>query len=450
MNTLTQQVARCIEREHLATKEQFIYVAVSGGADSVALLTVLHSLGYRLGVLHCNFHLRGEESDRDEAFVRHLSEQLSIPCEVKHFSTQSYAEEQRVSIEMAARELRYAWFREKSQTNANICIAIAHNSDDVVETFLYNLVQGTGIRGLAGMPYKRDGGIIRPMLDCTRTEVLSYLESLGLEQTHCEDSSNSDIRYKRNYIRHRLLPSFEGLKADAKRQINTSIKHLRGAEAYYRESIERYKAKVLDDRGICIKHLGEVPDMLTLLYEILKDYGFTSTQCYQIVEHLEDMPLGANYQSATHQLIYSWGYLEILSRREMDNTYTPIYIELERVPYSISLSGGRVLELSLQKQAVIHREDTLCLPLSLLRTKQLCLRPPVEGERMRPFGLKGNKRISRIFIDAKASHKTRKSAMVLSLGNEILWLLGFSKSEATRIKPGQDSGSHLQLQIISE
>lgn len=431
MDTLIQQVARCIERERLATKDTLIYVAVSGGADSVALLTALYSLGYSLCALHCNFHLRGEESDRDELFVRQLCERLAIPCEVRHFPTLSYAEDHKLSIEMAARELRYEWFGEVWEQNKTCRIAIAHNSNDVTETFLYNLSQGTGIRGLAGIPYKRNQGIIRPLLDCTRAEILDYLEHSSIAQGYCVDSSNSDIRYRRNYIRHNLLPCFEGLKVGATKQIATSIRQLRGAEAYYRESIERHKAVVLDHKGICIERLLEAPDVITLLFEILKNYGFTSSQCYQIGEHIADMPLGASYQSASHRLIRSWDYLEILPRQKED--FSPIYIGREQIPCTLTTAYGSV-SIRITTTPVLDQTYSLCLPITYLDEGPLCLRPPREGERMKPFGLKGSKRISRILIDAKALHREREEAIVLEQGDEILWLVGFTKSEATRIK----------------
>lgn len=449
MNTLIQQVARCIEREHLLDEEQHTYVAVSGGADSVALLTALRMLGYRLTALHCNFHLRGEESMRDETFVRTLCISWGIPCEVKSFDTLGYAHKQQISIEMAARELRYAWFAQIWQADTSSRIAIAHNSNDLAETLLYNLAQGTGIRGLAGIPYKRDKGIIRPLLDCSRQEILHFLDKLPDKPGYCTDSSNQDTSYKRNFIRHRLLPVFEELKPGATQQIAISIRQLRGAERYYRESIERYKALVLDSKGIKLEPLKTAPDSEALLFELLSPYGFSSSQCYQIADDLGRNNLGASYYSPSHRLVRSWQYLELIAR---DGDSPALQeLSLDQVPCSLSLKGWHI-ECQFSSVAVIDRKDILCLPLRILRGKRICLRSPHEGERIQPFGMKGTKRISRILIDAKAEHRLRSDALLLAVDDTPLWLLDYCKSEHTRLepKPTAETEGYLMISYIRE
>lgn len=430
MNTLIQQVARCIEREHLASPSGHIYVAVSGGADSVALLTALYMLGYRLTALHCNFHLRGEESMRDEAFVRTLCKRLDIPCEVKDFDTYAYAHSQQVSIEMAARELRYGWFAEVWASDTSSRIAIAHNSNDLAETLLYNLAQGTGIRGLAGIPYQRDKGIIRPLLDCSRSEILQFIEELPDSPGYCIDSSNADTSYRRNFIRHKLLPIFEELKPGATQRITTSIRQLRGAERYYRESIERHRALVLDAKGINLAELQKAPDIETLLFELLSPYGFSPPQCYQIAEDLSRDRLGAEYHSPSHRLVRSWSYLELMPLE--DSSKVECSLSLGQIPCKLRLKGWSI-DCRLGASPIIDRADTLSLAIEDLEGKSISLRSPHEGERMQPFGMKGTKRISRILIDAKASHRARARALVLAVDDTSLWLLGYSKAEQTRL-----------------
>lgn len=434
MHTLIQQVANCIEREQLAQDGQTIYVAVSGGADSVALLTALHMLGkYRLKALHCNFALRGDESDADEAFVRSYVAQLGIELEVKHYDTLAYAREQGLSIEMAARELRYTWFLERLTREQDASIAIAHNADDAVETLLYNLTQGTSIRGLVGIPYKRNERIIRPMLDVPRSEVLAFLQSNTYTSTWREDSSNADISYRRNYIRHKLIPCLEGLKAGAKRQINLSIKQLRGVEAFYRASIEQYKQKVWDtERGIDIDKLLSSPSPETLLFELLYPYGFGSSQCYDIAEALPYMRSGAEFLSPTHRLVRSWAYLELMERCHKEQA--TCIIDTSTLPLEIRLDNGGLVSCSLAPSPILREVDTLSLPKSMWQGRELLVRSTKAGDKMQVFGMKsGRKRLSRILIDAKVAHRQREEALVVELEGEILWLVAHCKSERTRL-----------------
>ena len=208
---LVARVAETIRfHQLLPSGQEQIYLAISGGADSVALLMAFLALGYaeQVTLLHCNFSLRAEESDGDEAFVRSLATTHHLPLYVQRFDTRAYAESHGgMSIEMAARALRYGWFASlRQEAKSPTLIAVAHNADDQIETLLLNLSMGTGLRGLSGMPYlKREEGIIRPLMDCPRVLVLDYLQSLG--QAFREDSTNEDVRYRRNFIRHRLLPT---------------------------------------------------------------------------------------------------------------------------------------------------------------------------------------------------------------------------------------------------
>ena len=231
---LEAQVATTIQEHRLIdSATQRIYIAISGGADSVALLMAMLALGYgeRLEALHCNFTLRGEESDCDEAFVRELCTKLSVPLQIKRFDTRRHAEKKGISIEMAARELRYQWFRSFTEgSEGRKVVAVAHNADDQVETLLLNLSMGTGIRGLSGMPFiKQAEGIIRPLQATPRALILDYLSALG--QSYREDSSNSDTRYKRNLIRHQLIPIFEELNPSFRETTYRTIEHLRSTEA---------------------------------------------------------------------------------------------------------------------------------------------------------------------------------------------------------------------------
>lgn len=432
---LLRQVATCIKREKLAEVGQTIYVAVSGGADSVALLAVLYSLGYDLRVLHCNFNLRGAESQEDEFFVRTLAAKYQLPIEVREFSTEHYAKVKRLSIEMAARELRYNWFFEVLHANPDARVAIGHNADDVAETFLYNLAQGTGIRGLSGIPYMRSGGIIRPLLDCSRDEILSFLKQADFSRTWREDSSNVDVKYRRNYIRHHLLPCYEGLKADVRKQIKKSSRLLRGAKLFYLDAIEHYKSTVLSVRGIDVRALLATPHPETLLYEILKDYGFSPQQVEDIAEHLDSLSPGAEYLSPTYRAVYAWDYIELLERKL--ELFSPITIELEGLPRRYTTALG-VLSVQFVSEVMLHEKDKLYLPIEVLQGKMIELRQPRQGEWIRPFGMKGKRKmLTRVFIDSKVSHALRSKSFGIYIDSELYWLLGIVKSERTRLSEEQ-------------
>ena len=228
---MIDKVKTYIDREIGLPPEAFILVALSGGADSTALLLILKELGYKVHALHCNFHLRGEESNRDQVFVEELCKQIDVPLSVRHFQTEEEAKRRGISLEMAARDLRYDWFREDMKNLKASCIAVAHHRDDQAETLLLNLLRGTGLRGLAGMQPKHDG-IIRPLLCLSREEVLDYLQERG--QSFVTDSTNSERIAQRNKVRLDVIPLL--------REINSAVvEHLHLASESVRQSFPYYK-----------------------------------------------------------------------------------------------------------------------------------------------------------------------------------------------------------------
>ena len=277
------------------------------------------ALGYgeRLEALHCNFTLRGEESDCDEAFVRELCTKLSVPLQIKHFDTRNYAEEKGISIEMAARELRYQWFRSFTEgSEGRKVVAVAHNADDQVETLLLNLSMGTGIRGLSGMPFiKQSEGIIRPLQGTPRALILDYLTALG--QSYREDSSNSDTRYKRNLIRHQLIPIFEELNPSFRETTYRTIEHLRSTEALYMETIERYRSELLSPDGLDYKPLATHPERTTILFELLRPMASSAPSSRSSASISQRGRLEQSSTPPTHLLIHSVQLLELLPREEV-------------------------------------------------------------------------------------------------------------------------------------
>ena len=272
-----------IESEQLFNVKDKLLIALSGGADSVALLQILMHLGDKCEAAHCNFHLRGEESNRDEAFVKSLCTKLNIPIHIIHFDTKQYALENKVSIEMAARELRYNWFENlRKEINASV-IAVAHHQDDSVETILLNLIRGTGISGLTGIRPKI-GYIARPLLCVSRQQVIDHLASIG--QEYVTDSTNLQDEYTRNKIRLNILPMMAELNPSVKNSIISTSKYLNGAYNIYQEHIEQAKQRVLNDAGLYIESLLKETSPENLLYEILYPLGFNPSQVEEIYKSI--------------------------------------------------------------------------------------------------------------------------------------------------------------------
>lgn len=281
---IEQRVIRYIEKEQLFSQNSKILVALSGGADSVALLRILHSLGYECEAAHCNFHLRGKESDRDEMFVRQLCQQYNIPLHITDFDTTRYAEEKHISIEMAARELRYEWFEKKRiECHANR-IAVAHHQDDSIETMLLNLIRGTGITGLLGIR-PINGYIVRPLLCVSRKEIVCYLQSIG--QKYVTDSTNLEDEYTRNKIRLHLLPLMQEINPAIKNSLITTGNHLNDVATIYNKSISEAKARVITSEGILISAILQEPSPETVLFEILHPLGFNPAQIKDIYHSLD-------------------------------------------------------------------------------------------------------------------------------------------------------------------
>lgn len=431
---LVRSVEDTIAREHLCSLDDCLYVALSGGSDSVALLLALIELGYRVRALHCNFRLRGEASDADEAFVKNLCQRLGISVETTSFETLRYAREQGLSIEMAARELRYSWFGEIHKQDPHTLIAIAHNAQDQVETLLLNLANGTGLRGLSGMPYRREN-FIRPMMDVLPNDVIAYLHDQ--KQDWCHDESNDDEAYRRNYIRHTLIPTFGQVNGAFVENALRTINNLRGIEKFYREAIDKSIAEVQSGHSISIEALMQSAHPQTLLFEILRPYGFSGEQCRLIVDSLPQLPSGRNFYAPAYRLVRSWEVLEIV----------PIAQDLIEVV--IEVVDGETIDTpwgALSMRLVPRHELTTlrCSPRvalvnwdklqeEALGAVHLALRLPIEGERMRPLGLRGTKLISRIFIDKHVAHSQRMQTPLLLYGQVPLWLVGYTSSHDYRI-----------------
>ena len=296
-------VAHYIEDRRLLDKSRLQLVALSGGADSVALLMLLRDLGYRLEAVHCNFQLRGDEADRDEDFCQSLCDELALPLHRAHFDTRAYAQLHGISIEMAARQLRYAYFRQLREAIGAEAICVAHHRDDSVETILLNLIRGTGIHGLTGMK-PRQGDVVRPLLCVSRADLVSYLDGLG--RSYVTDSSNLVADVKRNKVRLQILPMIEAINPSFRDTVLTMAAELEGIE----QVVDTQLAHYAEATELSIEAIQQEPSAELALYYFLQPRHFNPSQIRQIADHLAASS-GSRWISPTHELLSDRGRLTI-------------------------------------------------------------------------------------------------------------------------------------------
>ena len=435
MMKTARRVQEFIGKHQLLADDARVLVALSGGADSVALLRILLSLEYRCHAVHCNFHLRGEESDRDERFVTALCHTLGVECEVVHYDTLGYAAEHKVSVEMAARELRYREFECLRQTHDLDAIAVAHHQDDAVETLLLNLIRGAGINGLTGMKV-RNGHVVRPLLCLTRDEIINYLSHIG--QSYVTDSTNLTDMYARNKVRLQLLPLMEQINPAAKSNIMQAALHLGEAATLYNrvmtETNERIATRCDEGIDIAIAPLLDTEVPRAHLYEILHPYGFNSAQVADIYHSLSS-EAGRLFHTKDYTLLRDRTQLQV--RRK---PHTESHEEaLHTLPHegTLELPDGTLLTVSLMAPdaswQVPRRRDVLCLDASRI-TGPLTLRHPRQGDRFSPFGMRGSKLLSDLYTDLKLPHTEKAKQWVLCHSDDIVWAVGLRSSERYRLK----------------
>ncbi|WP_291528329.1 tRNA lysidine(34) synthetase TilS [Bacteroides sp. UBA939] len=409
------KVTQYIEQEKLFTPKDKILVALSGGADSVALLCLLLDMGYNCEAVHCNFHLRGDESDRDEMFVRELCFQREIPLHVRHFQTTEEAAKQHISIEMAARELRYAWFEEIRQEQHADVIAVAHHKDDSAETFLLNLIRGTGINGLLGIRPK-NGYIVRPLLCLDRKDIMEYLQETG--QTYVTDSTNLHDEYTRNKIRLNLLPLMQEINPSVKKSILRTAGYLNDAALVYKSNITEGKQKVQTEQGILINAILQEPAPETLLFEILHPLGFNSAQIKDIFASLNGQS-GKIFLSKEWRIIKDRELLLIEPANTVDTPNVALLPENNNPPFRLTME-----ELEITEDFIIPRDrDTGCFDADKLK-HPLSLRCWQQGDSFIPFGMTGRKKVSDYLTDRKFSISRKEQQWVLCSDHQIIWLIG--------------------------
>ena len=418
----TNRISKFISSNGLLEDGAHVIVGLSGGADSTALLLVLLRLGCKCTAVHCNFHLRGAESDRDEQFVTDLCRNLGVELITCNYDTLSYAKQKGISVEMAARELRYADFERIMNESGASAVCIAHHRDDSVETVLLNLIRGTGLKGLTGIKPK-NGHIIRPLLCVSRQEIEDWLQEIG--QTYITDSTNLETDYTRNKIRLELLPFMRSINPSADSSIENTALHLQQAYAFYAQAIAQAKDDVVSTAGdniiISIEKLRSTASVQGLLFEILSPLGFNDAQISDIAQSLDSQP-GTLFRSATHKVIKERDSFTVSPITGSEFTSITVGIEPGK---KVSLPDGRTLTItSAPAGTVISKDPSVATFDASLINSPLLIRRWQEGDWFIPFGMKGRKLISDFLTDCKVSQTEREHQLVVTCNQDIIWVLG--------------------------
>ncbi len=429
---MLEQFQAYINRYHLIAEGEKVILALSGGIDSMVLMDLLLKAKVEFVAAHCNFHLRGEESNGDDWFVRKFAEKRGIQCFVKHFETEKYATNHGISIEMAARDLRYGWFEQLRQELGYDKIAVAHHADDQAETFFINLLRGAGLNGLKGMKPK-NGVIIRPLLWASREQIRKYAVENHIVWR--EDHTNVESVYLRNRIRNQLLPVFDELQPEARQGLYKSLGHLSAENELYRSLLKEKLVQIVERDGE-IQRLpyskiikAEVPEPVEgptysfqLLFEWLRQYGFNTDQCHFIFDAI-GTGVGNQYCSTTHRLVIGRDELQLFEIKEDSNDEIQIEIGEEKILSPVHLCFSKLEktpDFVIDKSPIVAQLDfdKLKFPLTLRRWRH--------GDRFHPFGMKGSKLLSDFFVDQKFSEYQKQNVWLLvSADDDILWVVGY-------------------------
>ena len=431
MNAFEEKTLRYIHRHMPAVANGKILTAVSGGADSVALLRVLAALGCNCIAAHCNFHLRGDEADRDEAFVRKLCHDLGIELRCTDFDVDAYKKSHGVSTEMACRELRYEWFERQRAALGCSVIAVAHHRDDNIETFFLNLVRGSGITGLAGIK-PCNGKIVRPLLDSSRDEILNYLETLG--QDYVTDSTNLENDYARNKIRNVLLPEISRLFPSATAGIELTLDNLQGDYAVWSGAVEAFKRDAVEACGhgqikIDRRKLAASADPATLLNALLSRYGFNGEQTKAIASASR---VGAVFESKEYVAEVGRNDISVFSPGSFNNAETYALSDAGR----IEKEKGILIEIvDNSPEFDFDRSGKTAYFDADATGDRLTVRHWRQGDRFRPFGMKGSKKLSDYFNDRKFSLMQKLSTPIVEMQGRIVWIAGERAADDFRVTP---------------
>jgi len=421
-----------IEENKLCKSGEKILLAVSGGVDSVVMLHLFSQTNYSIAIAHCNFHLRGAESDGDEAFVRSLAKKYNIPVFVKDCETKKYAKENGISIEMAARDLRYDWFEEVCEKENYQEVAIGHNRNDDEETFFIKLLRGSGLSGLRGIPLQRDH-YFRPIMFASRKEIRAYAKKNKLKSR--EDSTNAMDDYLRNRVRHHFLPFFDKKFPGGTDALDNSLEKLKEEDLLFRQMLDEKKQKLLKEedgiKTIEIKEVLKFTPLKVWIFYLLEEFGFNRSTTNQLVKAIESGLTGRLFYSEKYTLLLDREQIiikesgenaakEFIIQNQEGEMEHPLSLKWEIVPNNSEFSFGKDAHFA------YFDADKIDFPLKLRHWQ--------EGDRFIPFGMRGSKLISDYFIDEKISRFEKEEIWLLVSGDKILWIAGYRASNLHKVR----------------
>ncbi len=464
---LLQRFILFIQEQNLFQKNDHLLLTVSGGVDSVVLCELCKQAGFHFTIAHCNFQLRGEESERDERFVRSLGDKYGVKVLVNKFETKKIASEQKSSIQETARILRYTWFfnlwkesKESVEMNpvsentlsgwhvtghSRHFVLTAHHANDNIETMVMNFFKGTGIKGMHGILPKSGVAnyMVRPLLFATKEELLLFSKENNL--AYVEDSSNSSDKYTRNYFRNQLIPALKKVYPEVEDNLKRNIERFREIEILYDQAIKLHKQKLIEIKGdevhIPILKLLKVNPLKTILYEIIKEYGFTPHQTDEVINILQ-RESGKYVSSSSHKIIKNRAWLIIAPI----NTLLANHILINENEKEINFEGGKI---RIREQPITDYErlgtdkvmldaEAIIFPLLLRKWKQ--------GDYFYPLGMKGKKKLSKFFIDQKISLTDKERIWVIENNKKIIWIVG--KRIDDRFKITDKTKKILSIELI--
>lgn len=418
-----------IEQQQLFTLQHRLLVACSGGVDSMVLCHLLQTNRFNFAIAHCNFQLRGAESDADETLVKDYGIANGIKVFVKHFDTKKFTGENKLSVQAAARQLRYAWFEELMQTDHYDYLLTAHHADDNVETVLMNFFKGTGIRGLKGILPKRDN-IVRPLLFASKKEIIEYATAHQIKWR--EDASNASDKYTRNFFRNNIIPQVEQVIPQASQRVKDTLEHLQEATELFEQAIDMYRSKLFVHKGeevhIPVAKFASVKPFATIAFELLKSYGFNTVSATDIKQLLK-AETGRYLSGSTHRIIKNRSWLIVAPLAHAHASC----IAIDEKDESVLFENGRLFigktgSRDISKEAATATLDAKQISFPLL------LRKWKAGDYFYPLGMPKKKKVARFLIDQKLSQTEKEKTWVLVSNNRIVWVIGYRIDDRFKVK----------------